>query len=144
MIGFKISQFWLLIHIFKTKQYKNNYFNWTSKYGESYFHSAPTSPSGQVLLPSPYLWNKKNPDRFYWSDRDIEKYRKVKNSGFKFGNFDSRYASFKQKTACSAHKLRGRTDTFRKSFLFSSWSRIYIHVYTYLDYFSNCTPIFKN
>ena len=31
----------------------------------------------------------------------------------------------------------GRTDIFRKSFPFSFWSRIYIHVYTYLDYFSN-------
>ena len=35
----------------------------------------------------------------------------------------------------------GRTDIFRKSFLFSCWSRIYIHVYTYLDYFPNFTPI---
>ena len=35
----------------------------------------------------------------------------------------------------------GRTDIFRKSFIFSSWSRIYIQVYTYLDYFSNFTPI---
>ena len=35
----------------------------------------------------------------------------------------------------------GRTDIFRKSFLFSSWSRIYILVYTYLDYFSNFIPI---
>ena len=35
----------------------------------------------------------------------------------------------------------GRTDIFRKSFLFFSWSRIYIHVYTYLDYFSNFTPL---
>ena len=35
----------------------------------------------------------------------------------------------------------GRTDIFWKSFIFSSWSRIYIHVYTYLDYFSNFTPI---
>ena len=34
-----------------------------------------------------------------------------------------------------------RTDIFRKSFLFSSWSRIYIHVYTYFDYFSNFTPL---
>ena len=32
------------------------------------------------------------------------------------------------------------TDIFRKSFLFSSWARIYTHVYTYLDYFSNFTP----
>ena len=35
----------------------------------------------------------------------------------------------------------GRTDIFWKSFIFSSWSGIYIHVYTYLDYFSNFTPI---
>ena len=38
----------------------------------------------------------------------------------------------------------GRTDGqtfFEKVFFFSSWSRIYIHVYTYLDYFSNFTPI---
>ena len=34
-----------------------------------------------------------------------------------------------------------RTDIFLKSFLFSCWSRICIHVYTYLDYFSNFTPI---
>ena len=36
----------------------------------------------------------------------------------------------------------GRRDIFRKSFLFFSWSRIYIHVYTYLDYFSNFTPYY--
>ena len=35
----------------------------------------------------------------------------------------------------------GRTDIFWKSFIFSSLSRIYIHVYTYLDYFSNFTAI---
>ena len=35
----------------------------------------------------------------------------------------------------------GRTDIFWKSFIFFSWLRIYIHVYTYLGYFSNFTPI---
>ena len=51
-----------------------------------------------------------------------------------------------KKTACnylypfssfSAHKFRGRTDIFRKSFLFM----FLIHVDTYVDYFSNFTLI---
>ena len=41
----------------------------------------------------------------------------------------------------SVHKFCGRTYIFRKSFLSSHCSRIYIHVYTYLDYFTNFTPI---
>ena len=49
--------------------------------------------------------------------------------------FGSKRFSFSVQFLTFAH---GRTDRhFRKSFLFSSWSRIYIHVYTYLDYFSN-------
>ena len=74
-------------------------------------------------------------------------------------SFDSQYTPFKQnKTALdyldpflrfSVHNFcartdgwtDGRTDIFQKSFLFSSWSRIFIHVYNYLDYFSNFTPI---
>ena len=41
----------------------------------------------------------------------------------------------------SVHNFFARTDGRTDSFLFSYWSRIYIHVYTYLDYFSNITPI---
>ena len=50
------------------------------------------------------------------------------------------FLSFSVHNFCA--RTDGRTDRhFSKSFLFSSWSRIYIHVYTYLDYFSNFTPI---
>ena len=45
----------------------------------------------------------------------------------------------------SVHNFCARTDEqmdihFLKKFFFSSWSGIYIHVYTYLDYFSNFSP----
>ena len=77
-------------------------------------------------------------------------------SGRNFCSFDSQYTPFKQKKPHSIISTRswglvyitfahgrtdGRTDIFRKSFLFSCWSWIYIHVYTYLDYFLNFTPI---
>ena len=79
-------------------------------------------------------------------------------SGRNFWKFYSRYTHFKQTKPhafsfiCSqvlvyTNFLDGQTDRrtdgqaviFRKSFLFSYWSRIYIHVYTYLDYFPNFT-----
>ena len=43
----------------------------------------------------------------------------------------------------SVHNFCARTDgqTFFEKFSFSSWSRIYIHVYSYLKYFSNFTPL---
>ena len=44
-------------------------------------------------------------------------------------------------TNFSDGRTDGRTDIFRKSFLFSYSSKIYVHVYTYLDYFSNFTLI---
>ena len=50
------------------------------------------------------------------------------------------FLSFSVHNFCA--RTDGRTDRhFLKNFLFSSCSRIYIHVYTYLDYFSNFTPI---
>ena len=49
------------------------------------------------------------------------------------------FLSFSVHNFCA--RTDGRTDIFRKSFLFSCWSRIYIHVYTYLDYFSNFNPL---
>ena len=49
------------------------------------------------------------------------------------------FLSFSVHNFCA--RTDGRTDIFWKSFIFFCWSRIYIHVYTYLDYFSNFTPI---
>ena len=70
--------------------------------------------------------------------------------------FDSQYTAFKPKKPHSIIFTRcwvlvyvtfahGRTDWrkgrhFWNSFIFSSWSRIYIHVHTFHDYFSNFTP----
>ena len=65
-------------------------------------------------------------------------------SGRNFGSFDSQYTPFKQKKPHSiiftlswvlvyitfAH---GRTDSFWKGFICSFWSRIHIHVYTYVS-----------
>ena len=48
------------------------------------------------------------------------------------------FFSFSVHNFCT--RTDGRTDICRKSFIFSSWSRVYIHVNTYLDYFSNFTP----
>ena len=49
------------------------------------------------------------------------------------------FLSFSVHNFCA--RTDGRRDIFWKSLISSSWSRIYIHVYTYLDYFSNFTPI---
>ena len=72
--------------------------------------------------------------------RDIAKPSCVR---VKIGSFDSQYTPFKQKNPHSIISTRswvlvyitfahgwtdGRTDIFRKSFLFSSWSRIYIQI----------------
>ena len=69
--------------------------------------------------------------------RDITKLLKIS-----FGSSFVSLRAFVLVYITFAHgRTDGRTDIFRKSFLFFSWSTIYIHVYTYLDYFSNFTPI---
>ena len=82
------------------------------------------------------------------SSRDIAKSLKIsfwssfvslRAFGSKFRQFRFPVYIFQTKEPHSI--IFTRSDIFWKSFIFSSWSRIYIHVYTYLDNFSNFTPI---
>ena len=101
--------------------------------------------SGLVLFSSPYHSSIRSRDmakslkisfgfilvsfRAFWSEFRFPLYTfQTKKTAF---NYHYPFSSF------SVHKFCGRTDIFRKSFLFSYWTRIYIH----LDYFSNFTPI---
>ena len=88
----------------------------------------------------------------YNGSRDIAKSLKIsfgssfvnlRALGSKFSQFRFPVYTFQTKKRHSIISTRSFFSTrhFLRKYNFFSWSRIYIPVYTYLDYFSNFTPI---